>query len=956
MVVALRVTNRPAYRLPKRGRSEFEFCNIRIGEIVKDYEVGASSAGDKGQFFVPQGVSKRHRLSMCVAMTVAGVSMLTVADVNAQTATAKKSTKKASSKAADSNKAVSDLQAQVDKLTRELEASKRRESDLIKRGVATAAAPAGAATAAAVDAGIGAETAIAAAEPVEEEKFESDEPKNLSEVTVTSRRKEEKLQEVPIPIAVISGEQMKRDNIVSVQDFSRRVPNLGVTSTNARQTSIALRGLGKNSGNESMESSVGVMVDNVWQSWVGSTWTNFADIDHVEVLRGPQGTLQGKNSNLGLINVVTQAPSFKSGYYVDGFAGDRDSLQGKFGATGTILPGLLAYRASGYIDNRDGFVRNYDIARTEGDLQETNSLGGRIQFLLTPSDVLSARISVDRTKATQTMSVNPNMLDPTTYANGTARTITYSSRLGRDWFNVFKRNGQPVTMIGDARKAAQDAKGLSRADGEGVSSEINWDVAGHRFTSVSAYRDSLFEPHHDGDRSTADIMRIGGVTVKNKQWSQEFRIASKESGPIDYQAGMFAMRSLADTYSQNHYGNDAGAFYASNSQYGRLNATAVGRQMMQASMRDIMDTAYLNPTTDSYAAYGQINWHVTDEATLTLGLRDTFEQRENSGNHLSLGGADLAALKTAIGATTANYNDALAIRNSQIKTNWSAAKQGFDQNSQNWLVNPSYKFTKDLMGYFSVSGGQKSGAAQFNANTGAIENVNPEDVMDYELGIKSSWFDRKLSANVNIYQTDIRGFQSQLVKPDETRPGQFRTTLGNVGGIQLRGVELETTWDVTQGLNLFMNGSYNHAVYTDFKNAPCPPEANNTGLCDQTGLTIPNAPAFTASYGADYKVPFGFGQWEDYGLQWHAFLVDSYKSAANYNASLSASGKQAAYHVTDGGIGLGTKNGKYNLDLVGRNFFDTIYLTNSSNWSSTGASTGTFGEGRYYGVHFRAKF
>jgi iron complex outermembrane receptor protein len=223
------------------------------------------------------------------------------------------------------------------------------------------------------------------------------------------------------------------------------------------------------------------------------------------------------------------------------------------------------------------------------------------------------------------------------------------------------------------------------------------------------------------------------------------------------------------------------------------------------------------------------------------------------------------------------------------------------------------------------------------------------------LGIKSSWLDRTLVFNLNLYQTDVEGFQSQLVLPDEARPGQFRTRLGNVEGIQLRGVELETSWDVTPGLNLFLNGSYNHAIYTDFRNAPCPPEANQP-ICDQTGQTLPNAPAFTANFGFDYRVPFGFGVGDDYGLQWHAFMVDSFKSAANYNASLSESGKQPAYHVTDGGIGLGTKNGKYNLDLVGRNIFDTIYLTNSSNWSSTGASTGTFGDARYYGVHFRAKF
>jgi iron complex outermembrane receptor protein len=912
---------------------------------VKEHVTGVSSI-DAEQESVPSAIGRRRKLASSVALAVAGAALLgSPCNVSAET------THQAANAAG--GESVADLKAQIERLARELEASKQREQDLINQG--TAEAPLDTPVAAgAVAGGAGQGGPVAVAEPpAEEEKPE--EPKNLAEVTVTSRRKEEKLQDVPIPIAVIGGEQMKRDNIVSVQDFARRVPNLGVTNTNARQTSIALRGLGKNSGNESMESSVGVMIDNVWQSWVGSTWVNFADIDHVEVLRGPQGTLQGKNSNLGLLNVVSQAPSFKSGYYADGFAGNRNSLQGKFGATGTVLPGLLAYRASGYIDKRDGWVENLDIAVTDGKLQETDSMGGRLQFLLTPSDELSARFILDRTSSTQSMSVNPNMLDPATFADGTARPTTYSSRLARDWFDVFERSGQPITVIGDPRKVAQDNKLKSRADSEGVSAEINWDVLGHRFTSVSAYRNSLFEPHHDGDRSVADIMRIGGVTVDNEQWSQEFRIASKEPGPVDYQAGVFTMRSVAETFSQNHYGDDAGAFYASNAQYGRLNSTAVGRQMMSASMRELMDTAYLNPATDSYAAYGQINWHVTDAATLTLGLRNTFEQRSNSGNHYAIGGADLTALASSIGATAQNLTDALAIRNGQIRPNWVAERQGFDQNSQNWLVNPSYKITDDIMAYFSVAGGQKSGAAQFNANTGEVENVDPEDVMDYELGIKSSWLNKTLVFNLNLYQTDVAGFQSQLVIPDEARPGQFRTRLGNVEGIQLRGIELESSWDITPGLNLFLNGSYNHAIYTDFKNAPCPPEANRA-ICDQTGLTLPNAPAFTANFGFDYRVPFGFGVGDDYGLQWHAYMVDSFKSAANYNASLSESGKQPAYHVTDGGIGLGTKDGRYNLDLVGRNVFDTLYLTNSSNWSSTGASTGTYGDARYYGVHFRAKF
>jgi iron complex outermembrane receptor protein len=271
------------------------------------------------------------------------------------------------------------------------------------------------------------------------------------------------------------------------------------------------------------------------------------------------------------------------------------------------------------------------------------------------------------------------------------------------------------------------------------------------------------------------------------------------------------------------------------------------------------------------------------------------------------------------------------------------------------LVNPSYKINKDLMVYFSTAGGQKSGAAQFS-NTGAVENVDPENVMDYELGVKSTWFDRKLAVNVNLYNTDVEGFQSQLVIPDSATATGTRTTLGNIKGIQLRGVELETNWQATQGLNFFLNGSFNHAVYTDFKNAPCPAEANSSQPCDQTGLQIPNAPMFTANYGIDYRVPLGFGKWNDHGLEWHAFLVDSYKSKANFNANLSSSGVQAAYHVTDGGIGIGTKNGQYSLNLVGRNIFDTIYLTNAGQYSSTSAASGTYGDGRYYGAHFRANF
>lgn len=904
---------------------------------------GSRRGGKQGQKSAAQKEaphSKRATLSSA-AMVMAGACMLAPNYASAEDAPV-------------------DAAAEIARLKQQLEETKQ-ENELLKNALINNDNPADPATAVSDQPPSATATAAPVEEQAKEESSFIEEPKNLSEVVVTSRRKEEKLQEVPIPIAVISGEQMRRDNIVSVQDFSRRVPNLGVTSTNVRQTSIALRGLGKNSGNESMEASVGVMVDNVWSSWVGSTWSNYTDIDHVEVLRGPQGTLQGKNSNLGLINVNTKLPSFKSGYTIDGFAGNRDSLQGKASATGPLIDGLLAYRASVYIDKRDGSVQNFDAPVTQGNLQETDAMGGRIQFLFTPTDTLSARIIADRSSSTQSMSVNPIIEDPATFADGTVRPTTFSSRLNRDWFSSITNSGQPLTVIGNPRALARDNHEVSRGDQQGASGEINWDVAGHKLTSISAYRYSLFEPHHDGDNSTADIQQIGGWTVQNRQWSQEFRIASLEPAFnfVDYQAGIFALRSSADVENQRRFGADAGAFYASNAIYNALNASPDGREVLQKSLNRVLQKGYRNPEVTSVAGYGQVNLHFTDAATLTLGLRHTWEDRDNVGYDGFVGGENLNALTgstTVNGVSTANSALASTIRRAAVGNVWEADRQGFTQTAQNWLVNPSYKINKDMMVYFSVAGGQKSGAAQF-ANDGRIENVDPENVMDYELGLKSSWFDRKLAFNINLYNTDVKGFQSQLVIPDTATASGLRTTLGNIEGIQLRGIELETNWQATQGLSFFLNGSFNHAVYTDFKNAPCPPELNAGGrACDQTGLQIPNAPKFTANYGVDYRVPLGFGKWNDFGLEWHAFLVDSYKSTANFNANLSSSGIQSAYHVTDGGIGVGTKNGKYSLNLVGRNIFDTAYLTNAGQYSPTSAANGSYGDGRYYGAHFRANF
>ncbi len=900
----------------------------------------------------PTETSKSVRIALnSAAMMVAGAFLIAPDYSYAATKHTTK-TKKSASGPSDA----SILADEVARLRQEL-ANSKRENAQLKSAIDNANAQGGAAPQAEATEATPAEAVAAAPAQKAEETFSSEAPKALGEVVVNSRRKEEKLQDVPLPVSVVGSEITKRDNIVSVAEITQKVPNVLFTASNSRQTSIAIRGLGKNASDEARDPSVGVQVDNVPIIWPGAAYTNFVDLDHIEFLRGPQGTLQGKNANLGLLNIVTKLPSWKPEYYMEGFGGSRGALQGKASASGPILDGLLAYRATFYIDRRDGFVDNKDGPVTIGNLKEVDRLGGRLQLLFTPTEKLSARIIVDRASATNTQIADYAVADPAKFLDGSNRT-SWSSRLSRDWFNVNGQKFQPI--FGDARKVQFDDIRPSRGDQQGVSSEINYDLPLHKLTSISAYRYGLFEPHNDGDRSPYAISEIAGGTVEARQWSQEFRLTSKKPafGFMDYQVGALGLRTNNDVLSQTAYGADAGAFYASDAQYSRLNKSAVGRVLLRDSMNGIITYNTFNPTVTSLSAFGQTDLHLTDKATLTLGLRHTWEDRSNKIEKWYTTTIPTSALTQANypGATAQDINDAIAIRGNGssggvLGNQYGAIpRQGFDEHSENWLVNPSYKFTKDVMGYFSISGGEKAGAALFDAN-GKAENAKPEQVLDFELGVKTAWFNRKLFVNLNLYDTIVKDYQARLLAIDPTQTSGYRTTTGNVGEIEMRGVELETSATPYQGLNVFLNGSFNNAVYTDFANAPCPPENNSSKPCDFTGKTIPNAPLFTANFGADYRRPLGF-----LNLEGIVFLTDSYRTAANYNPDLSIYGKQEAYHITDGGIGVATLNGKYNLSLIARNLFDTRYITNSGSISATSNSSAVQGDARYFGVNFRTNF
>lgn len=748
----------------------------------------------------------------------------------------------------------------------------------------------------------------------------------VANVTVTARKREELIQNVPLPETAISGSELARDGAVTLTDFAEKAPNLQVSATNSRQSSVALRGLGKNSANETIQGSVGVIVDGVVFSQAGMSWGDYIDLDQVEVLRGPQGTLQGKNTTLGAVVISTKVPSFTPEYTFQGSYGSLSTWDVKGSATGPIVDGLLAYRWSFYDTQGDGPIANI-YTPLGGTWQGPDRFGTRFQSLLTASDDLTARLIIDYSASHEHGNLSPYISDPTKFETGQPRTITYTTRLERGYFGGY----QP--LIGAVTEHYTDLNSAQHlpVHQKGISVQVDKGLGDFTLTSISAYRYNDFDYRNDFDYTHFNIQTLSGTWGLNTQFTEELRLASPVSKVFDYQVGLFADLTRSRTLSRTFYGQDAGAFYATNSQYSALSVA-----QLQASLNNVNNYSEIDPRSRSIAAFAQGNWHITDQATLTLGVRDTDETVSTIYDKYSIGGAHVTG-------------QALAIRAAQQGTLYGDVNAGaVTNNSVSWLINPAYQLDKDTLLYASASHGTKSGAVQLDSN-GHSANVNPENALDYELGIKTSWLNHALFADANVYQTTITDYQSQSTVVSSTSSTGYASLLTNVGAVRLRGLELDGAWYITSGLHLNLGAAFNDPIYTSYHNATCPVELNVSKPCDFTGKQVASASKQNLTLGLDYKRPLSEN------ASGHVFLTDVFRSSANLSTTLSDTTVQGSYSVVNGGIGIANAKGTLEVDLIGKNIFNKVYAINLGQYSNSAPVSEFYGDPRYVGISVRGK-
>lgn len=731
-----------------------------------------------------------------------------------------------------------------------------------------------------------------------------DPPASEKEITVTARRRQERAQDVPIALSVVSGEALERTGGYTLPDIQARTPSLTAYNSNPRNSSVGIRGIGVSSASDGLDTSVGVYIDNVYLGRPGMALADLIDIERVEVLRGPQGTLFGRNNSAGVLNITTRKPEFTFGGTAELSVGNYGYNQERVSLTGPIIDNLLAFRVTGFNTHRDGVLDN---TKTGVAANSVGRSGFRAQLLLTPSDKLTVRLAGDYSREDDTCCVSTTKLVlPATLSTATARTLSALAALG-------------YVPSGNSNTTQNNATQNMLTDQKGVSLQADLDLGFATLTSISAWRYWHFSPLQDSDGTPLDIIQVNVAQTRTDQYSQEIRLASKP-GRLSWQAGGFLYHShLSDHFILNQFGYDASAFYTAYARLANPSAAAVtiapGSQYL-----DDVDT-----TTDSAAVFGQANLELLPRLVLTGGVRFTHDKR--------WGRSDTSTVGTPYAATSIPFHYDVSVQDDNVS----------------YLASASYKPSRDVLFYASYSTGYKGSGLNLNSavSTGTPLVLDPEKVRSWEAGIKSEWFGHRLTFNLSGFWTELKGLQANIVPTNGNR-----SYLANVGDVRSRGIELDTSWRVAEVLTLTANGSYNEAVYTSYPNAPCP--VGVSGTCDLTGRPLWQAPKWIGNAIADLHSDLGRG------IRGYAIGQVSYRSSTYGAVDDGPYSLIDAYAVVNLRVGASFAGGRYDLSVWANNLFDKRYFQNLSTSQIVGASAfayaGQLGTPRTIGATLRASF
>jgi iron complex outermembrane receptor protein len=742
------------------------------------------------------------------------------------------------------------------------------------------------------------------------------------DIVVTARLRAERAQEVPIALSVVGGDQLDRSATVNIAQLSQLVPSLNYSSANPRNTAFTIRGLGSSvvavsQANDGLEPGVGFYVDQVYHGRPATAAFDFTDTERVEVLRGPQGTLFGKNTTAGAIHIVTRAPTFAWEAQGELNLGEQRFVQGRGAVSGPLVEDRLALRLSGLITRRDGVIRNVNSGIRHNTIRN-EALRGQLLF---QADGFRLRLSADWAD-----------FDSDCCTQGYLRVGT-SLRPAERQFPALAAGIGYVPPSTDVFDRLTDIDAPLRVDTSegGLSAIGEWDFGAVSLTSVSAWRFWNWNAANDRDYTALRIQLVQGIPSRQDQFSQELRLASARPGRLQWVAGLYWFNQELTGRPVSIYGPD-GAYW--------LLGTGVPANLLDGYGQD----GATRITTDSLAAFGEGTLEIVPRLTLSAGLRYTQEAKRGRYDTVVQGGVPVTDPRL------------VAARLSVLRPqSYSAA---LDDGSWSGRASLAWQVDDAVLLYASAAQGYKSGGINMSGLPLDAQNrpvlstavIEPERNTTFEAGLKSAWFDQRLVLNLAAFHTQVTDFQATIVDSRETVA--LRGYLSNIPKVRVRGFEADGVASLFEGNQLRGSLAYAEGVYADYPQGPCPLERQGpaTAACDLTGRRLAGLPRWSVTLGFEQVVPLN-GR----GLELVLYGDSSWRSGFHGDPTLSEVTWIDGHKLTNASVAIRTARG-WELALFARNLFDSRYLTNLTiQAGNSGLILGLPGDPRLVGVTARVR-
>lgn len=708
---------------------------------------------------------------------------------------------------------------------------------------------------------------------------------SIPTVTVSATRRSASLQSVPVAVSVIDGEQLAQSNRNSIDTIIQEVPSATFRQQGGNKDStIFVRGIGTISTSPGVEPTVSTVVDGVVFARPGQATLDLLDIDRIEILRGPQGTLFGKNASSGVLNVIGRKPGEQASGYVDASWYEGNEKRVRAGVSGAIQPGVVRGSFTALYADYDGNVDN--IHAGGGKVNGYDRKGARARVDITPNKDVDIVLIADYLRSNASPTFTPYKL------TGTAATSA-----------PFVAGIAPVVASAENRQVFTDIPSDIRDTNRGLSAQVDWRLGGHTLTSITAVRDwdnaqytstSAIGNAAEASRITAAYPATRDIgTVDFRQVSQELRLASPKDQFVDYVVGAYYLHGKdRETYQRLVTTN---VFNAGRADYGVKN--------------------------DSYSLFGESTINFAADWRAIVGARATRD--ELSYDHVRTSTSTAAFPGVQPG----------------VQNSGSTSEDGYSGR-----LGLQHDVSNNVNTYATYSRGYKGPAYNVFFNMLARDTLalKPETSDSFELGLKTSALDRRLTANLAVFHTRYDNYQANFF---DTVGGTVITRLINAGKVSTRGVELDVTARPTRAFTLSGALAYTDARIDSFN---CPPAA--TASCNLNGQPLPFSPKWKAFTRANYALALQNGLFADFSADY------AYQSKTQFDLFQSPDAIQGAYGIVNASIALSSPVAGWRIALVGKNLANKSYATNLV--TSTGYVTRAVprDDERYFGLTARKEF